>query len=179
MKIRNIPVKLSIVHLGVFLFFTAILFFSVYHTRDWRMLLWGIPTVILIATIPIAMNYMSQSQYRNLQPVYEAEARKVRANEINEKLMGKPVRFEGVVERVYFKFLNRPQYLIGDRTGEVSVKMFTSPQEDVNKDDVVEVLGQIMKRYIITGDPVINCVSIRRKTVQKPVESEKKEKKKK
>ncbi|MCP1662541.1 MAG: nucleotide-binding protein [Methanocalculus sp. MSAO_Arc1] len=179
MKIGNITVRLTIVHLGAFLFFTAIFFFSFYTTRDWTMLLWGIPTLLLILTIPLAMNYMSQSQYQNLRPVYEAEARKVRANEINEGLMSKPVRYEGVVERVYFKFLNRPQFLIGDRTGEVSVKMFTSPEEDINKDDVVEVLGQVMKRYVISGDPVINCVSIRKKTVKTSAESGRKEKKKK
>jgi len=33
---------------------------------------------------------------------------------------------------------------------------------------VVEVLGQVIRRYIVTGDPVINCVSI--KKIKKPVE---------
>jgi hypothetical protein len=28
--------------------------------------------------------------------------------------------------------------------------------------DVVEVLGQVIKRYVVTGDPVVNCVSIRK-----------------
>jgi len=72
------------------------------------------------------------------------------------------VRIKGVVEQVYFQFLNRPQYLVADRTGEISVKMFTSPMEDVQKGDVVEVLGTVVKRYILTGDAVINCVSIRK-----------------
>jgi len=63
---------------------------------------------------------------------------------------------------VHFQFLNRPQFLVADRTGEISVKMFTSPPEDVQKGDVVEVLGTVVKRYIMTGDAVINCVSIRK-----------------
>jgi len=84
-------------------------------------------------------------------------------------MLGKPVRIEGVVERVYFDFLDRPQYLIADRSGEISVKMFTAPREKIRKDDVVEVLGTVMKRYILAGeDPVINCVSIRKVAGEKP-----------
>ena len=72
------------------------------------------------------------------------------------------MRIKGVVERVYFQFLNRPQYLVADRTGEISVKMFTTPTERVQNGDVVEVRGTVVKRYIMTGDAVINCVSIRK-----------------
>jgi hypothetical protein len=28
--------------------------------------------------------------------------------------------------------------------------------------DVVEVYGQVIRRYIVTGEPVINCVIIRK-----------------
>ena len=94
--------------------------------------------------------------------MYEAEAKNTRIREINLNKLGEPVRITGVVERVYFQFLNRPQYLVADRTGEISVKMFTSPAENVQKGDVVEVLGVIVKRYIMTGDAVVNCVSIRK-----------------
>jgi hypothetical protein len=66
------------------------------------------------------------------------------------------------VERVHFRYLNRPQYLVADKTGEISVKMFTSPTEDVRVNDLVEVLGSVIKRYVVTGDPVINCVSIKK-----------------
>jgi RecJ-like exonuclease len=105
---------------------------------------------------------MSRSEYNNLEPIYVAEAKTVRIKLINESMVGKPVRIEGVVERVYFQFLNRPQYLVADRSGEISVKMFTSSTEDIKVNDVVEVLGQVIKRYVVTGDPVINCISIRK-----------------
>jgi len=96
---------------------------------------------------------------------------------INKGMMGQVVRIEGVVERTYFQFLNRPQFLVGDRTGEISVKMFTSPQETIKKDDVVEVLGTIIQRYIFTGEPVVNCVSIRKipKKIEIKKDSSKKE----
>jgi RecJ-like exonuclease len=77
-------------------------------------------------------------------------------------MIGKTVRIEGVVEKIHFQFLNRPQYIIADRSGAISVKMFTSPDEDVKVNDVVEVLGQVVRRYFVTGDPVVNCVSIRK-----------------
>ena len=60
--------------------------------------------------------------------------------------------------------------MVADRTGEISVKMFTAPRERIRKDDIVEVLGTVMKRYILVGeDLVINCVSIRKLTDEKPV----------
>lgn len=118
----------------------------------------------MLLLIPMALNYMSQKQYASLVPMYEAEAKNARIREITLNRLGEPVRIKGVVERVYFQFLNRPQYLVADRTGEISVKMFTSPTENVQKGgDVVEVLGTVVKRYIMTGgDAVINCVSIRK-----------------
>ena len=40
--------------------------------------------------------------------------------------------------------------------------MCTTPTDSVQNGDVVEVLGTVVKRYIMTGDAVINCVSIRK-----------------
>jgi hypothetical protein len=40
--------------------------------------------------------------------------------------------------------------------------MFTSTDEDVKVNDVVEVIGQVIRRYVVTGDPVVNCISIRK-----------------
>jgi RecJ-like exonuclease len=105
---------------------------------------------------------MSRREYADMAPVYAAQAKSVRIKLINENMIGKPVRVEGVVEEVRFRFLNRPQFVVADRSGEIGVKMFTSPEDDVKKGDIVEVLGMVIRRYIVTGDPVINCVSIRK-----------------
>ena len=40
--------------------------------------------------------------------------------------------------------------------------MFTSPNEDVKVNDIVEVLGQVIHRYLVTGDPCVNCISIKK-----------------
>jgi len=163
MKIGTVDVKVSIVAIAVFVFFTIFLLIaSVYSPEVRSQLIWLIPVLFMLLVIPIALNYMSRSEYADLLPHYEVEAKTVRIRLINESMVGKPVRIEGVVERVYFQFLNRPQYLIADRSGAISVKMFTSPDENVKVNDVVEVLGQVIRRYIVTGDPVVNCISIRK-----------------
>ncbi|MDD1705673.1 MAG: OB-fold nucleic acid binding domain-containing protein [Methanoregulaceae archaeon] len=176
MKIGTVRPKISILAIAVFVVFTILLLVAYYFTGSWQILIWGIPTLILLLVIPVALNYMSQSQYADLTPVYEREARPVRIKLINPGMIGDPVRIEGVVERVYFQFLNRPQYLIADRSGQISVKMFTTPAEKVSKGDVVEVLGLVMKRYVIGGDPVINCVSIRK--IDKKIDTKKDDQKK-
>lgn len=163
MKIGNVDVKISIVAIAVFVVFTILLLLASLSSPEVRsQLIWLIPGLFMLLVIPIALNYMSRSQYADIAPVYEAQAKTVRIKLINESMVGKPVRVEGVVEKVYFQFLNRPQYLVADRSGSISVKMFTSPDKDVKVDDVVEVIGQVIKRYIVTGDPVINCVLIRK-----------------
>lgn len=162
MKIKGIDVKISTLSLVVFGIFTLFLIVTVAVTGDLSILILGVPLLALLLIIPAALNYMSQKQYASLVPMYEEEAKNARIREINLNRLGEPVRIKGVVERVYFQFLNRPQYLVADRTGEISVKMFTSPAEDIHEGDLVEVLGSVVKRYILAGDAAINCVSIRK-----------------
>ncbi|KDE54325.1 nucleotide-binding protein [Methanoculleus sp. MH98A] len=162
MQIGDVKVRVTAVTLAVFLFFIVLIAVYVFATGDIYSLFWTVPAAAMLLLIPMALNYMSQKQYASLVPMYEAEAKNVRIREINLNKLGEPIRIKGVVERVYFQFLNRPQYLVADRTGEISVKMFTSPAEDVQNGDVVEVLGTVVKRYIMTGEAVVNCVSIRK-----------------
>jgi hypothetical protein len=163
MKIGNVEVKVSIIAIAVFVLFTILLFVASLSSPAVRsQLIWLIPALLLLLIIPTALNYMSRSQYADITPVYEAQAKTVRIKLINESMVGKPVRIEGVVERTSFKFLNRPQFIVADRSGAISVKMFTSTDEDIKVNDIVEVIGQVIRRYVVTGDPVINCVRIRK-----------------
>jgi len=165
MKIGNYEVKISIVSVLVFIFFTLVLAYTSLSSPEVRSnLIWMIPALFMLLVIPVALNYMSRKQYADLEPEYERQAKNVRVRLINENMVGKIVRVEGVVERVHFQFLNRPQYSVADRSGAISCKMFTSPDEDIKVNDLVEVLGQVIRRYIVTGEPVINCVSIRKKS---------------
>ena len=163
MKIGNVKVKVSYISVAVFVFFAiALVLAAQFSSEVMSNLIWMIPALFMLLVIPVALNYMSRSQYTELEPEYERLAKPVRVRLINENMIGKIVRIEGVVERVHFQFLNRPQYLVADRSGAISVKMFTNPDEDVKVNDVVEVLGKVIRRYIVTGDPVVNCVSIRK-----------------
>lgn len=163
MKIGNVEVKVSVLTIAVFVIFTVLLLVaSVYSAEVRSQLIWLIPCLFLLLVIPVVLNYMSRNEYADVVPVYEAEAKTVRVKLINENMIGKPVRIEGVVEKVRFQFLNRPQFIVADRSGEISCKMFTSPDEDIREHDVVEVLGMVIRRYIAVGDPVINCVSIKK-----------------
>lgn len=162
MKIRNVTVRISAVSLAVVAIFTLLLLIYAILSGDFGFLIWAIPSVLLLLIIPMALNYMSQSHYADLIPVYEKDAKRTSIKAINLGMLNKPVRFEGVVERVHFRYFNRPQYLIADKSGEISVKMFTSPQEDIKAGDVVEVLGSVIKRYILSGDAVINCIRIKK-----------------
>jgi hypothetical protein len=163
MKIGKVDVKVSIVAIAVFVIFSIILIIaSIYSPGVQSQLIWLVPVLFMLLVLPIALNYMSRSQYADLEPVYESEAKTVRVKLINENMIGKIVRIEGVVERVHFQFLNRPQYTVADRSGPISVKMFTSTNEDIKVNDIVEVYGQVIRRYIVTGEPVINCVTIRK-----------------
>jgi hypothetical protein len=162
MQTRTFPVRPSILHLAVFAFFALFLLWYIIATGEIRVLIWAGPTLVFLLLIPMALTYMSQKEYEGLVPVYEVEARKAKIREITDKWISKPVRLEEVlVEEVRFKYLNRPHFIVGDRTGTIPVKMFTAPKENIRKGDVVEVLGQVINRYIVTGDPVINGVSIR------------------
>jgi uncharacterized protein YdeI (BOF family) len=162
MKIKGTRVQVSIIHIAMFTIFALFLLLYVVVSGEYQTLLWGIPVLIMMVVIPLLLNYMSRQEYEQLIPSYEAEAKMTRISTIKPADIGKVVKLEGVVERVHFKSLNRPQYLIADKTGEISVKMFTSASEDIRKDDVVEVLGQVIKRYVVTGEPVVNAVSIKK-----------------
>jgi len=163
MKFRDIELRIAPIQIGVLLFFAFFLFLAFLMSGSLVLLVYGIPMIIFLAIIPVVLRHMSQSQYEALVPTFEHDAQRVRVKAINMNMIGKPVRIEGIVERVSFDFLDRPQYLVADRSGEISVKMFTAPREKIRKDDIVEVLGTVMKRYLLVGeDPVINCVSIRK-----------------
>jgi hypothetical protein len=169
MKISNIELRITPLQAGVLLFFAIFLIYSYWVSRSTMLIVFGVLTLLGLAIIPMLLRHMSQSQYEALVPTYEAEAQKVRIKAINLNMLGKPVRVEGIVEQIYFGFLDRPQFVIADRSGEISVKMFTAPREEIRKGDIVDVLGTVMKRYILTGqDAVINCVSIRKVADGKP-----------
>lgn len=162
MQIQSLQMRPSILHLLVFGFFGVLLLVYVALTGNSGILIWALPSLVLLLLIPMALTWMSQKEYAELIPVYEESARNIKIRDISEKMIGKPVRIEGLVEEVRFRFLNRPHFIVADKTGVIPVKMFTAPTTDVRKDDIAEVYGQVIRRYIVAGDPIINGVLIRK-----------------
>lgn len=66
-----------------------------------------------------------------------------------------------LLNRHIFLFLNRFQFIVTVPRG-ISVKMFTAPADDVNIGDMVEVPEMIIWCTMVIGDPVVNCVMIRK-----------------
>jgi tetrahydromethanopterin S-methyltransferase subunit F len=162
MMIKNRNVRISIINLFVTGMLALFLISYFIATGDLQFFIIGFVILALMLFIPLFLNYLSQNQYADLTPIYESEARNTRIKNINASMIGNIVRIEGIVENVRFKSLNRPQYIVADKSGKISVKMFTCPSEDADKNDIVEVYGQVIKRYLLTGDPVINAVIIRK-----------------
>lgn len=162
MKIGNVNLKVSPLSVGVVIFFAIFLIYSYFISGNPAILIYGMPMLIVIFVIPMILNFMSQKQYKSLTPMYEVESKEVRIAGINENMLNTAVRFVGVVEKVSMKIIERPQFIVSDRSGKIHVRMFTSPAEDIKLGDTVEVMGSVIRRYIVKGDPAINCVSIRK-----------------
>jgi len=160
MKIGDYNVRPSLLHYGVAIFFFSVLLLYGFATGDWKTVLFCAPLVVFMLIIPMALNYMSQKQYTSLLPYYKEYARSIKTREVNERLLSNPVRLEGIVEQIRFTSLNRPHYVLADRTGSITVKMFTDPGVKIQVGDRVFVYGQVIHRYIVFGDPVINGVHI-------------------
>ena len=160
MKIGDYNARPSLLHYGVAVFFSCVLLFYGFTTGNWRTVLICAPIVALMLLIPMALNYMSQREYANLLPYYKEHGRSVKVREITERMVSSPIRLEGIVEQVRFRSINRPHFLVADRTGTITVKMFTDPGTKIQVGDRVVVYGQVIHRYIALGDPVVNGVHI-------------------
>ena len=153
MKIGNVDVKVSIVAVAVFIFFTIFLLYASMYSPEVRsQLIWMIPALFMLLVIPMALNYMSRSQYNNLEPIYEAEAKHGPDQVDQREHGGKTCPYPGGCGKGVFP-VPEPSPVSRCRPFRaISVKMFTSTNEDIKVNDVVEVIGQVIKRYIVTGD---------------------------
>jgi len=76
-------------------------------------------------------------------------------------MVGNIVRVTGEVEKISFKWLNRPHFHIRENTAGIRVIMFTAPSENIRVGDTVEALGIVMKHLLTRNKPIISAVSIK------------------
>ena len=131
-------------------------------TGDARFLLYAIPGLILLIAIPMALGWMSRKSYAKAEVGYDDQARRYKIGQIAESTRGKAVRISGTVEKVSFRWLNRPHFQVKDDTGVIRVVMFTSPEEHIRKGDRVEVLGMVMKNIFDRRGQAVSAVRIQK-----------------
>jgi cytochrome c-type biogenesis protein CcmE len=136
---------------------------SFIQNRDYRFLMMVIPMLLALLVIPIILSRMSQSVYRGAEVLYDQKAKFRRIKNVTLNSVGESVKIGGVVEKVTFRWLNRPHLLVNDGTGVISVIMFAAPPEEISVGDEVEVVGMVMRRFLIRGEAAISGVSVRRK----------------
>lgn len=129
---------------------------------DTQVLAFGIPGLMLLLAIPMALNWMSRRSYGQAEGRFRKKASLCRIDKINSGMSGSIVRVEGDVEKVMFRWLKRPHYSINDKSGNIKVIMFTSPAEVVKAGDKVDVLGIVMKGIFNRKKPSISAVGIRK-----------------
>lgn len=130
-------------------------------TGDARFLLFAIPGLILLLVIPMTLAWMSRKSFARADEQFSSKAKRCKIEKIDMGMVGTVVRVTGEVEKITFKWLNRPHFHIRDKTAGIRVIMFTAPSHDIQKGDTVEAMGIVMKHLLTRNKPVISAVSIK------------------
>ena len=158
MKIKGITLRLPPFLLGAVVLFAAICAFSFGSTRNIIYVFLGVPLVILLIVMPLALVYSSEKQVRKYLPAERAAAKFVRARQVTAAMRGSTVLLEGKITKVSGLYMNKPVYVIEDSTGKIVVKRFALPEILVGVGANVEVLGRVYGRA--NGAVFINASTI-------------------
>ena len=137
------------------------------ETKDTRFLLVTIPGLIALLVIPMTLSWMSRRTYMQAAEEYSEKAKRYKIAKISLSITAEAVMITGEVQKVSFKWLNRPHFQIKDSTGTIRVMMFAAPGENIEKGDTVEVLGVVIKNIFDRRNAAISAVSIKKQTIIK------------
>jgi hypothetical protein len=130
-------------------------------TGDARFLLFAIPGLILLLVIPMTLAWMSRRSFRQADEQFGSKAKRCKIEKIGMGMVGDIVKVTGEVEKISFKWLNRPHFHIKDGTAGIRVIMFTAPSQDIRVGNTVETVGIVMKHLLTRNKPIISAVSIK------------------
>ncbi|MCD6150920.1 MAG: hypothetical protein J7J70_04620 [Deltaproteobacteria bacterium] len=133
-----------------------------FHDRDVRFLLIAFPMLLLILIIPMILAKMSRKTYARADAQYVGKTEPCRISDITLQKIGESAEIRGIVEKVSFKWLNRPHFQIDDGTGKIKVIIFTSPSDDIRVGDKVKVRGMIMRSLFGSKAPIISAISVKK-----------------
>jgi len=133
------------------------------EVKDTRFLLFAIPGLIALLLIPMALSWMSRRTLTQAAEEHGHQARPYKIGKLNLSMTGQTVSITGEVQKISFKWLNRPHFQIKDDTGEVRVIMFTSPSETIRVGDSVGILGVVVKNIFDRRNAAISAVNIKKR----------------
>jgi len=131
-------------------------------TGDSRFLLYAIPGLIMLLVIPVTLAWMSRRSFTQASEQFGTKARSCRIGKIDPKMIGDVVRISGEVQKISFRWLNRPHFQIKDETAGIRVIMFTAPSNKIFVGDTVEAVGIVMKHLLTRNRLIISAVSVKR-----------------
>ncbi|MEN6508697.1 MAG: hypothetical protein ABFD63_07950 [Smithella sp.] len=131
-------------------------------TGNARFLWYAIPGLIMLLVIPMTLAWMSRKSLAEANEQSYKKARPCKTGKITPAMIGDVVRISGEVQKIGFRWLNRPHFHIKDETGEIRVIMFTTPSNQVVIRDKVEAVGIVMKYPLSKERIAISAVSVKR-----------------
>lgn len=162
MKTKAKPMHISSIAWATFAIFTAIVIVSFAQSKDYRLLAFAIPMLAALVIIPMFLTRMSQNAYSNATPLYEKGAKFHKIANIDLSKVGEAVKIRGAIEKISFRWLNRPWLRINDGTGTISAILFTSPRESLAVGEQVEVLGTVMKGFPNRRAQAISAINVKK-----------------
>jgi len=162
MKIKAKPMHMSLVAWVTFAIFTVVVIVSFAQNKAYHLLAIAIPMLAALVIIPMVLTRMSQSTYSNAMPLYEKKAKFHKISNIDSRKVGEAVKIRGAIEKISFKWLNRPHLKISDGTGTISAILFTSLRESLAVGEQVEVLGTVMKGFPNRRAQAISAINVKK-----------------
>lgn len=141
----------------------AAVFIHYMQVRNTRFLLFAIPALLALLLIPMILAWMSRKTLREAAEQNSPQAKFYKIAKVTQAMTGQAVSISGQVKKISFKWLNRPHFHIEDSTGRIRVIMFTSPAENIQQGDEVEVLGVVIKNIFKRSDPAISAVRVKKR----------------
>ena len=130
-------------------------------TGDSRFLLYAVPGLIMLIIIPMTLAWMSRRSFLQANEQFASKARACEIGKIDQKMIGDVVRISGEVQKISFKWLNRPHFHIKDETAGIRVIMFTAPSNKIFVGDRVEAVGIVMKHLLTRNRLIISAISVK------------------
>ncbi|MDO9558982.1 MAG: hypothetical protein Q7I89_04760 [Syntrophales bacterium] len=157
---------MSILAWIAFIVSTGAVFIHYMVVRDTRFLIFAIPGLIALLVIPMALAWMSRRTFTQAAEEHNQKAKPYKIANISLAITGHAVSITGEIQKVSFKWLNRPHFQVKDGTGTIRVIMFTAPGENIEPGDTVGVLGVVIKNIFDRRNAAISAVSIKKRNIK-------------